>query len=100
MAVGGQRNIKRLAILGAQVRQFLNQLNKPAAQEWFTASQPYLCDSEAYKKLDQAQVFVNAQFGILRADFAGPAVDALVVASVGDGNTQVVDDASVAVGQP
>jgi hypothetical protein len=33
----------------------------------------------------------------LRADFAGAAVDAFVVAAVGDGDAQVVNHAAVAI---
>ena len=51
------------------------------------------------EELDEAEVFVDGEFGILGAIFAGAAVDAFVVAAVGDGDAQIVDDAAVAVGQ-
>ena len=49
---------------------------------------------------DQAEVFVDPQFGILRAHLAGAAVDAFVVAAVGDGDAQIMNDPAMAVGQP
>ena len=49
---------------------------------------------------DQAQILVDRQLGILRAHLAGAAVDAFVVAAVGDGDAQIVYDASMAIGQP
>ena len=85
---------------GAQLRELLDQLDQAAAQQGLAAGQAHLFDAEADEEPDEAEVFVDAEFGILRAEFAGAAVDALVVAAVGDGDAQVVDDAPVAIGQP
>ena len=41
-----------------------------------------------------------AKLGILRAEFTGAAVDALVIAAVGNGDTKVVDDAAMAISEP
>ena len=100
MAVGGERQVKRIAGERAQTRQLLDQLSQPAAQQRLAAGEADLLDSQADKELDEAEVFVDAQFGILRAHFACAAVNALVVAAVGDGDAEIVDDAPVAIGQP
>ncbi len=83
-----------------RLRQFLDQFDQAAAQQGFAAGEADLFDAEADEELDEAEVFVDRQFGVLCAEFAGAAVDALVVAAVGDGDAQVVDDAAVAIGQP
>ncbi len=80
--------------------QFLNQLNQPVAQQRFAACEPHFGDAQAYKKLDEAQVLVDRELGILRRMFTCAAIDAFVIASVSDGDAQVVDHAPMAVGQP
>ena len=50
--------------------------------------------------LKREATLFDAELGILRAKFTAAAVDALVVAAVGDGDAKVVYDAAVAVGQP
>ncbi len=52
------------------------------------------------KRPDEAQVLVDGQLGILRSHFAGAAINALVVAAVGDGDAQIVDHPAMAVSQP
>ena len=99
MAIGGERQVERVAFGGAQARQFLNQLDQAAAQQRLAAGEANLVDAQVHEQLDQPQVLFDRQFGILRAEFAGPAVDALVVAAVGDGDAQIVDHPAVAVGQ-
>ena len=69
-------------------------------QEGLPAREPDLGDAQADKQLDQPQVLFNAQFGILRPNFAGAAVDAFVIAAVGDGYAQIMNHPPVAVGQP
>src|ERR1019366_6355963 len=50
----------------------------------FTAGEADFCDAQAHKHLDQAQVFVDAQLGILRTQLACAAIDTIVVAAVGE----------------
>ena len=73
---------------------------RPAAQQWLAAGEADLFDSQADEELDEAQVLVDAQFRILRAYFPGAAVNAFVVAAVGDGDAEIVNDATVAIRQP
>ena len=98
MAVGGERQVQRLASRRAQARQLPDQLDHAAPQQRLAAGQPDLGDSQADKKPDQAQILFDGQLGILRAHLAGAAIDAFVVAAVGDGDAQIVDHAPVAVG--
>jgi hypothetical protein len=74
-----------------------DHFDEAATQEGFAAGQPDLGDAEADKDGDQAQVLLDGEFGILRPDLAGSAVDALVIAAIGDGDAEVVNDAAMAV---
>ena len=100
MPVGGERQVERLAGDGAQAGKFADQIDQAAAQQRLAAGEADLFDAEVDEKPDQAQVFVDGEFGILGAVFAGAAVDALVIAAVGDGDAQIVDHPAVAVGEP
>src|ERR1039457_2172642 len=70
------------------------------SKQGFAAREPDFLDSESYKELNEAEVVANRQLGILCSELAGPAVDALIVAAVSDGDTEVVNDAAMAIGQP
>ena len=50
MAVGGERQVERLARRGAQARQFLHQLDHAAAQQRLAAGEPHLGDAQADKE--------------------------------------------------
>ena len=100
MAVGGEGQIKRFAGNGAQAGEFADEFDQPAAQQRFAAGEANFGDAQRDKKLDEPQVLFDAQLGILRADFPSTAVDTLVVAAVGDGDAQIMNDPAVAVGQP
>src|SRR6185437_13758827 len=100
VAVGRQRQVEWLAGERTQLRQFLDQFEQTVAQKRFAACNAYLFDAEIYEKLDQPKIFFDPQFRVLRSQLAGSAVDALVVAPVGDGNAEIVDHAAMAVGEP
>src|ERR1035441_3404613 len=99
MTVCGQRQVEQLAGECVQARKFSNQFDQSTAQQGLTAGKADLGDAKADKELDQAQVLIDAELGILRPDFTGAAVDAFVIAAVGDGDAQIVNDPAVAVGQ-
>ncbi len=99
MAVGGEGEVERLAGEGAQAGQLLDQFDEAAAQQGFAAGEADLGDAEGDEEADEAEVVFDGEFGILRAHFAGAAVDALVVAAVGNGDAEIVNDAAVAIGQ-
>ena len=82
---------------GAQARELANQVKQPAPQQWLAAGQPHLGDAQIDKDAYQLEVLVNAQLGILRSHFTGAAINALVIAPVGNGDAQVVNHAPVAV---
>ena len=100
MAVGGKREVQRFAVGGAQRCQFSNEFYKPALQQRLAACQTHLAYTQVDKQLDQAEVLINSQLGILRPHFAGSAIDAFVIAAVGDGDAEIVNDPPVAVFQP
>ena len=55
--------------------------------------------AQAHHHAHHAQVIRHGKIGILRAFIARPAIDALVVAPVGDAHSQVSDGASVFVSE-
>ena len=75
----------------------LNQFDDIAAQQRLAAGEADFGDAETDEEADEAEVFVDGQLGILRAHFAGAAVDAFVVAAIGDGDAEVVNHAAVAI---
>jgi len=99
VAVGGKRQIKRLVPQGANVGEAFYEVDEAVAQQGLTAGEPDLGDAEGDKDADEAEVLGDIQLRILRADLAGAAVDAFVIAAVSDGDTEVVNHAAVAIGQ-
>jgi hypothetical protein len=69
-------------------------------QQRLAARQPDLLDSQLYENPYYAQILRNRQFGVDRALVARAAVDATVVATVGDGNAQVGDGAALLIDEP
>ena len=71
----------------------------PAPQQGLAAGQPDLGDAQADKDARQAQIVGDRHLGKLWPIVAGAAVDALVVAAVGDRDAQIADAASEFVGE-
>ena len=80
-------------------RELSDQIEQAVAKKRLAAGETNFCDAEIDEEADEAQILVDGQLGILRADFAGAAVDAFVIATVGDGDAQIVDGSAVAVGE-
>ena len=91
-----------LAVAESNIDQEIEQL-KQRFSAWAAvhSSKEFATQLQAKKEeLDKAVVIGDRQFGVLGSEFPCAAVDALVVASVGDRDAQVMDDAAVAIGQP
>jgi hypothetical protein len=99
VAVGGECQVERLAVNGAQAGELADKIDEAAAQQRLAASEANFGDAERDEETDEAEVLVDAEFGILCADFPGSAVNTLVVAAVGDGDAQVVDDPAMAISE-
>ena len=99
MAVGSQRNFRLLSLGGAQLSEVANKLHDALAQQRLAAGQANLGDAEANQDARHAQIIGEGQVGVERALVTGAAVDALVVAAVGDGDPQVGDGAAEFVGE-
>jgi hypothetical protein len=97
VAVGGEREVKGITRQGAEAREVANQVDQAAAQERLAAGKADFGDAQPNKQLDEPEVLIDGQLGILRADFTGAAVDAFVVAAVGDGDAQVVNHPAMAI---
>ena len=97
MAVGGDGDVQRLAGGGTPACQLLDHYGQIAPQEWFSAGEAHFFNAEGDEVADEAEVIFGGEFGVLCACLSGAAVDAFVIATVGDGDAQVGDDATVAV---
>ena len=99
VAVGGERDVEWLAVGGAKLREFADKIDHAFAQQRLAAGEAHFLDTEAGEYARHAQVVGERQVGILRAIIAGTAVDALVVAVVGDGDPEIGDGAAEFVGE-
>ncbi len=81
------------------LRELLDHLDEAAAKEGFAAGEANLFDAEIDKGADHAEVVVDAQLGEVGALVAGAAVDAAVVAAIGDGDAEVGDGAAELVAE-
>ena len=99
MAVSGNRQVQFGALDGAQPRQFAHQLGQIAAQQRFAARQPNLVDAKRDEYTRHAQIILARQLGKERALIARAAVDATIIAAVGDRDPQVRDLAAMLIGQ-
>src|SRR5579864_7853561 len=100
MAVGGNCQIKFLAVERAQLSQITNKIHQAVAQQRLAAGEPDFLDAGLNEDPHQAQVVSKGQFRILRAFITGAAVDALVIAAVRDADAEVSDKAPVFVLKP
>ena len=97
--IGCQGKVEPVSGQSAKFRQFLDQLDQAIAQQRLTPGNAHLLDPKPHEKLDQLEIVCNRQFGILRAQLSGSAIDAFVVTAVGDGDAQIMDHPAVAVHQ-
>src|SRR4051812_3727014 len=88
-----------MAVESAKLVQFANEIGKTLSQQRFATRQPNFLDSKRNEHTRHTQVVFDWQLGILRAVVAGSAIDAAVVAAIGDGDTQVGNAAAVLVEQ-
>ena len=111
MAIGGEGDVERMACLtggqvgpvgvvgGAHLGERGNHLHQAGAQEGFAAGEADFLDAEGDEDPHHAEVVGDGALGVLRAFVAGAAVDALVVAAVGDGDAEVGDRTAEGVAQ-
>ena len=97
MAVGGDGDVELFAVGGAPDGEFADDFREIATEKRLAAGEADFLNTEGDEDANEAEVVFCGQLRVLRAHFAGAAVDALVVAAVGDGDAQVGDDAAVAV---
>src|ERR1700691_685652 len=97
MAISGKGKVQLVAVKGAQARKLANQVDHIAPQQRLAARKANFGDAETDKDADETEVLIEGKFGILRTHFTGAAVDAFVVAAVGDGDTQIMDHAAMTI---
>jgi hypothetical protein len=99
MAVGGERQVERFA---GKVRMRASSRTISTRPRRSSGSPPVsrtLVMPRPTKRRMRRRYSSMPSSGYLRSDLARAAVDALVVAAIGDGDAEVVNDAAVAVGQ-
>jgi len=102
MAVGGERDVERLTIgifCHAQSRQFLHKIDHAFSKQRLTAGEANLRDPHADQHPRHAQIVGKRQVAIKRAFVAGAAVNALVIAAIGNRDSQIGDAAAELVGK-
>jgi len=97
MPVGCDGDIEWISGWSAPGGELADHFQQVFAQERLSAGEAHFFDTQVNEIADQAEVFGGRELGVLRTYLAGAAVDALVVAAVGDGDAQVCDEAAVAV---
>jgi hypothetical protein len=99
MAVGGDGNVERFARRSPEHCEIADVLNNASAQQRLTAGETNLRDPQRNQHARHSQIIGKRQFPVKRAFITGPAIDALVVAAVRDGNPQVGYGAAEFVGE-
>src|SRR5579872_2178769 len=99
MTVRGQRKLQRLAIGTPQLGQLANEIDDPAAQQRFATGEPNLRNPHVREYTRHAKVVGEWEIAVERTFVAGPAVNTLVVATIGDRDPQVSDRTPEFVGK-
>ena len=99
MTVGGDGQVQRTAVERAQPRQLFDESHHAFAQQRLASGNADFFDPQADKYPRDARVVGEGQLGVLRSLSARPAIHALVVTAVGDGDPQVGDGTAEFVGQ-
>lgn len=97
MTVRSEGQIERLALDRLELRQFADEIDQAMAQQRLTARKAHLLNAQPDKNSNHAQVIGKGQIRIKRAFIPGPAVDALVIAAVGDTDPEIGDKPPVFV---
>ena len=99
VAVGGEGDVEGGAGEGAQGGEGADEVEEAGAEEGLAAGETDFFDAERDEEADEAEVIGDGELGEEGTLVAGTAVDAAIVAAVGDGDAEVSDGAAVAVAQ-
>ena len=99
MAVGSDRNIEWLAFERLHCAQLGHHLHDALAQQRLASGETDLCDPQADKHASHAEIVGDRHLGKLRTIVARAAIDAPVVAAIGNRDPQVADAPSEFVGE-
>ena len=97
MSIGGDGDVEPLAFDGLHLAKLAHHLDQSLAQQRLAAGQADLGDAQPDEDARHAQVVGDRHLRKLRAVAARAAIDAPVVAAVGDGDSQIADAPSVFV---
>ncbi len=99
MSVSGDRDVERVAFDGLHLAELAHHVDQAFAQERLAAGQADFGDAQSDEDARHAQVVGDRHLRKLRAIAARAAIDAPVVAAIGDGDPQIADAPSVFVGE-
>src|SRR5208282_2043837 len=91
MPVRSQRNFRLLSIQRSQPSQVANELDNSLAQQRLAASQSNLSNAKPDQNPRHPQIVVERKLRIGRAIRPRPAINAPIVAAVGNRNPQIVN---------
>jgi hypothetical protein len=89
MPVGGECNIERLTRERSQLRKLADEVNQAFAQQRLATRQADFFNAAGDEQARNPEVIRKWQIAVERALIAGAAIDALIVAAVGDRDPQV-----------
>jgi hypothetical protein len=99
MSIGGNGDVERIAISGAELAEFANEVHHPLTQQWLPSGDSHFLNSQAYQNANHSQVICHGQICIQGAFISGAAIHTLIVAAICDGNAQVSNRAAEFVGK-
>jgi len=94
VSVGGNGQLRRIAIEGTQGGELAHQFDDVTPQQRLASGQANLGDAERNKDARHVQVIRQRQLAEMSAFIAGAAVNATVTAAVSDRDAKVADGTS------
>ncbi len=94
MSVRRDGEVEWLSVNRTQRRQFADKFHYAFSQERLASGDAHFTDPHAGEDSRHSEVVGERKVAVERALISGAAVNALIVAAVGDGNAQVGDGAS------
>ena len=99
VAVGGEGDVEGGAGEGAQGREGADEVKKAGAEEGFAPGEADFFNAQRDEEADEAEVVGDGELGEEGPLVAGAAVNAAVVAAIGNGDAEIGDGAAEAVAQ-
>jgi hypothetical protein len=99
MAIGGYCDVEVLSIRGPKLGQLADKIHHAPAQKRLAAGDSDFLDPEPDQHACHTEIVCEWQIAIERAFVPGAAIHTLVVAAIGDRDSQIGDGAAEFVGE-